>query len=161
MHAALDPHRQSVRNEAKLADEIFLGSDQGSTPRCALSAGAGANNCASHRSPRWSVEPLGLDGIGLAGVHTGLGTVLEPIERHSNRHPSPSLAIGRRTHAAGGLQAGAPARSERSTRPLSLNRLHTDRQLPSGDAGTSRGVPASSMQLNLPGWDAGIKEENR
>lgn len=156
MLAAGHRYGRSGRAVPVHADEIFFGSCPDPTPRRALeAAGAGANTCASRRSPRWSAEPLDRSGTGLPGWVSG------PLQRHTRRHRSPSLAVRRPMHAAGGLQAGAPARSSRSTRPSALNRLHIIRHLPMGRAGTSRGVPASPIHSNPPAWDAGDKEETR
>lgn len=156
MLAAGDRYGRSEGFGPEHADEFFFGSGQDPTPRRALeAAGAGANTCASRRSPRWSAELLDRSGTGLPGWVSGL------LQRHTRRHRSPSLAVRRHMHAAGGWQAGAPARSSRSPRPSALDRLHILRHLPMGWAGTSRGVPASPMHSNPPAWDAGVKEETR
>ena len=90
----------------------FLGSDRDLTSRRGSSAaGARASACASHRTPRWCAAPHDLAGTGRAGALPGFGPVARSTERHGERHPSPPLAMGSHSHAAGGLQAGAPARS--------------------------------------------------
>jgi hypothetical protein len=96
----------------------FLGSDRDLTSRRGTSAaGARASACASHRSPRWRAAPQDLAGTGRAGALPGHGTVARSTERHGDRPPSPPLAMGSRKQAAGGLQAGAPARSQQIDPP--------------------------------------------
>lgn len=142
-------------------NEIFFGSKQSPAPRRAFEAtGAGAHSCVPHCSPRWSAGPLGPSGTGPAGSPSGPGSVFGPIERQSNRHRSLSLAIGCQEYAAGGWQAGVPARSWGSARPLASHRLHTLRQLPLARAGINRGIPAL-INSNAPARDAGGKEETR
>lgn len=90
----------------------FLGSELDSTSRRGSAAGANASACASHRSPRWCAAPQDLAGTGRTGALPGLGSVARSAKRQSSRRPSPPLAAGSREQAAGGLQAGAPARSQ-------------------------------------------------
>lgn len=121
----------------------------------------GSKTCVSHRSPRWSAEPPGPVGTSRAGALLDSGSVAGPTERLVHRRRLPSLGSGRRMYAAGGSQAGAPARSGRSTRPLCSNRLHTIRQLPLASAGSGRNNPATSPNSIPPAREAGGKEENR
>ncbi len=142
-------------------NENFFGSKQNPAPRRPSEAtGAGAHSCVPHCSPRWSAGPLGPSGTGLAGLPVGPGPAFGPIRRHPNRPRTLSLAVGRHMHEAGGLQAGAPARSGGSARPLASKPLHNLRQLPLARAGTNRGIPASTHP-NAPARDAGGKEEIR
>jgi hypothetical protein len=143
------------------ADENFFGFSQDPTPRRApVAVGAEAHNCVPHCSPRWSAGPLGPSGTGLAGSLPGPGSAFGPIKWQLNRRRSLSLAIGGRMHGAGGLQVGAPARSGGSARPLASNLHLTLRQSPLAQAGTNRGIPASTNS-NPPARDAGGKEETR
>lgn len=163
MLAARHQHRGLGRIGLGPAEDHL--SEPRSAPHGLEVATAGVKACASDRSPRRRAEPHGPVGTRCVRAVPAPGSVVGPLERHPNRPPSPSLALGSQTQAAGGLQVGAPAGSGRSTRPpaavetATARPLHVIRPLLLARAGTRRGVPASFANSKPPAWEAGIKEE--
>lgn len=107
--------------------------DRGSASRGRRQAArASAHICAPHCSPRWSAAPQAPTGTGRSGARSRSGSD-RGFERLANRLPAHSLVLGSQSQPAGGLQAGAPAESTRTTRPPAPSKRHPNP--PAGEAG--------------------------